>query len=116
MAETNENEAREAAPRYATGELAEACGTTVRTVQYYDGKGLLSPPGYSEGRLLPFRADCRRRFSQAMRKRRPRGVSFAACGVFRGCYQVREAMARNWATVGTWAFRPPSTVTTWPVK
>lgn len=32
------------------------------------------------------------------------------------CYQVREAMARNWATVETWEFRPPSTVTTWPVK
>ena len=34
---------------YQTGELAEACGTTVRTVQYYDGKGLLAPSGYSEG-------------------------------------------------------------------
>ncbi len=32
------------------------------------------------------------------------------------CYQVREARARNWATVETWEFRPPSTVTTWPVK
>ena len=27
---------------YQTGELAEACGTTVRTVQYYDGKGSMS--------------------------------------------------------------------------
>lgn len=34
---------------HSTGELAEACGTTVRTVQYYDGKGLLAPSGYSEG-------------------------------------------------------------------
>ena len=34
---------------YQTGELAEACGATVRTVQYYDGKGLLAPSGYSEG-------------------------------------------------------------------
>ncbi len=34
---------------YQTGELAEACGTTVRTVQYYDGKGLLTPSSYSEG-------------------------------------------------------------------
>lgn len=34
---------------YQTGELAEACGTTVRTVQYYDNKGLLAPMGYSEG-------------------------------------------------------------------
>lgn len=31
-------------------------------------------------------------------------------------YQVREAMARNCATVDTWEFKPPSTVTTWPVK
>ena len=102
MAETNEREAQEPAPRYATGELAEACGTTVRTVQYYDGKGLLSPSGYSEGgRRLYTDEDARQLQFILM-----------LCGV----YQVREAMARNWATVGTWAFRPPSTVTTWPVK
>lgn len=35
--------------RYSTGDLAEACGTTVRTVQYYDKKGLLSPLERSEG-------------------------------------------------------------------
>ncbi|MDO4291442.1 MAG: MerR family transcriptional regulator [Eggerthellaceae bacterium] len=35
--------------RFATGELAELCGTTVRTVQYYDNKGLLNPSGYSDG-------------------------------------------------------------------
>lgn len=34
---------------YTTGELANTCGTTVRTVQYYDQKGLLAPSGYSEG-------------------------------------------------------------------
>ena len=34
---------------YTTGELADACGTTVRAVQYYDQKGLLVPSGYSEG-------------------------------------------------------------------
>lgn len=34
---------------YTTGELAEACDTTVRTVQYYDQKGLLAPTSYSEG-------------------------------------------------------------------
>ncbi|MEI3377656.1 MAG: MerR family transcriptional regulator [Coriobacteriales bacterium] len=34
---------------YTTGELAEACGTSVRTVQYYDQKGLLAPSGYSSG-------------------------------------------------------------------
>lgn len=46
---------------YQTGELAEACGTTVRTVQYYDGKGLLAPSGYSEGgRRLYSAADAER--------------------------------------------------------
>lgn len=34
---------------YSTGELAELCGTTVRTVQYYDREGLLKPDGFSEG-------------------------------------------------------------------
>lgn len=34
---------------YQTGELAKMCGTTVRTVQYYDSKGLLSPSDYSDG-------------------------------------------------------------------
>ena len=34
---------------YSTGELAEACGVSVRTVQYYDEKGLLPPAGTSEG-------------------------------------------------------------------
>ena len=34
---------------YTTGELAELCGVTVRTVQYYDTKGLLSPSSFSEG-------------------------------------------------------------------
>lgn len=34
---------------YTSGELAKECATTVRTVQYYDQKGLLAPSGYSEG-------------------------------------------------------------------
>ena len=29
--------------RYATGELAKLCDVTVRTVQFYDSKGLLVP-------------------------------------------------------------------------
>ena len=33
---------------YMTGELANVCGTTVRTVQYYDQKDLLDNSGYSE--------------------------------------------------------------------
>ena len=35
--------------RYTTGELAKLCGVTVRTVQYYDTRGLLIPSGLSEG-------------------------------------------------------------------
>ena len=34
---------------YSTGEIAELCGITVRTVQYYDREGLLKPDGLSEG-------------------------------------------------------------------
>lgn len=34
---------------YSTGELAAACGVSVRTVQYYDEKGLLPPAELSEG-------------------------------------------------------------------
>lgn len=34
---------------YSTGEVAEACGVSVRTVQYYDEKGLLPPTGISDG-------------------------------------------------------------------
>ncbi len=46
---------------HTTGELAEACGATVRTVQYYDQKGLLAPSGYSEGgRRLYTEADAER--------------------------------------------------------
>lgn len=34
---------------YSTGQIAELCGVTVRTVQFYDGKGLLKPDSISEG-------------------------------------------------------------------
>ena len=34
---------------YSTGELARACGVTVRTVQYYDEKGLLPPAELTQG-------------------------------------------------------------------
>lgn len=34
---------------YSTGELARACGVTVRTVQYYDERGLLPPAALTEG-------------------------------------------------------------------
>ena len=35
--------------RYTTGELAKICGVTVRTVQFYDQKGILIPSALSEG-------------------------------------------------------------------
>ena len=34
---------------YSTGELAALCGVSVRTVQYYDEKGLLPPSDLTEG-------------------------------------------------------------------
>ena len=41
--------------QYTTGELAKLCGVTVRTVQYYDTRGILIPAALSEGgrRFLP---------------------------------------------------------------
>ena len=35
--------------KYTTGELAKLCGVSVRTVQYYDNRGLLIPTELSEG-------------------------------------------------------------------
>ena len=35
--------------KYTTGELAKLCGVTVRTVQYYDNRGILVPSGLTEG-------------------------------------------------------------------
>ena len=35
--------------KYTTGELARLCGVTVRTVQYYDTRGILIPSELSEG-------------------------------------------------------------------
>ena len=35
--------------KYTTGELAKLCGVTVRTVQYYDTRGILIPSEISEG-------------------------------------------------------------------
>ncbi len=35
--------------RYTTGEVAKLCGVTVRTVQYYDTRGILMPSELSEG-------------------------------------------------------------------
>lgn len=35
--------------KYTTGEIAKLCGVTVRTVQYYDNRGILIPSELSEG-------------------------------------------------------------------
>ena len=35
--------------QYTTGELAKLCGVSVRTVQYYDNRGILIPSQLSEG-------------------------------------------------------------------
>ncbi|MEG6613088.1 MerR family transcriptional regulator [Pseudoclostridium thermosuccinogenes] len=48
-------------PKYTTGELAKLCGVTVRTVQYYDTRGILIPSELSEGgRRLYSEDDLRR--------------------------------------------------------
>ena len=47
--------------KYTTGEVAKLCGVTVRTVQYYDTRGILIPSGLSEGgRRLYSEDDVRR--------------------------------------------------------
>ena len=35
--------------KYTTGEIAKLCGITVRTVQYYDTRGILVPSELTEG-------------------------------------------------------------------
>ena len=35
--------------QYTTGEMARACGVTVRTVQFYDQRGILMPSALTEG-------------------------------------------------------------------
>ena len=35
--------------KYTTGEIAKLCNVTVRTVQYYDTRGILEPSELSEG-------------------------------------------------------------------
>lgn len=47
--------------KYTTGEIAKLCGVTVRTVQYYDTRGVLVPSELSEGgRRLYSEDDLRR--------------------------------------------------------
>lgn len=47
--------------QYTTGEIAKLCGVSVRTVQYYDNRSLLTPSAVSEGgRRLYSEDDVRR--------------------------------------------------------
>ena len=47
--------------KYTTGEIAKLCGVTVRTVQYYDKRGILIPSELSEGgRRLYSEADLKK--------------------------------------------------------
>ena len=47
--------------KYTTGEIAKLCDVTVRTVQYYDTRGILVPSELSEGgRRLYTEDDLRR--------------------------------------------------------
>ncbi len=43
--------------KYTTGEIAKLCGVTVRTVQYYDTRGILIPSELSEGGRRLYSAD-----------------------------------------------------------
>lgn len=48
-------------PKYTTGEIAKLCGVTVRTVQYYDQRGILIPSELTDGgRRLYSEDDIRR--------------------------------------------------------
>lgn len=56
MSQTNERSSF-----YTTGEMAKLCGVSVRTVQYYDDRGILIPSELSEGgRRLYTEEDLRR--------------------------------------------------------
>lgn len=47
--------------QYTTGEVAKLCGVSVRTVQYYDTRGVVCPSELSEGgRRLYTAADVRK--------------------------------------------------------
>ena len=47
--------------KFTTGEVAKLCGVTVRTVQYYDTRGLLVPSELSEGGMRLYSEDDVRR-------------------------------------------------------
>ena len=47
--------------KYTTGEIAKLCGVTVRTVQYYDTRGILTPSALSEGGRRLYSEDDRKK-------------------------------------------------------
>ena len=47
--------------QFTTGEVASLCGVTVRTVQYYDTRGILTPSALSEGGRRLYNEDDLRR-------------------------------------------------------
>lgn len=47
--------------QYTTGEMAKLCGVTVRTVQYYDTRGILTPSALSEGGRRLYSEDDRKK-------------------------------------------------------
>ena len=47
--------------KYTTGDIAALCGVTVRTVQYYDTRGILTPSALSEGGRRLYSEDDRKK-------------------------------------------------------
>ena len=48
--------------KYTTGEIAKLCNVSVRTVQYYDTKGILHPSDLTEGGRRLYSDDDLRKF------------------------------------------------------
>ena len=53
---------------YTTGEIAKLCGVSVRTVQYYDDRGILIPSELSEGGRRLYTEDDLKRIATVMMK------------------------------------------------
>ena len=49
-------------PNYTTGEMAKLCNVSVRTVQFYDTKGILHPSDLTEGGRRIYNDDDLRKF------------------------------------------------------
>ena len=60
--------------KYTTGELAKLCGVTVRTVQYYDTRGILVPSELSEGGRRLYSEDDLKLMKQILEEEHPEKV------------------------------------------